>query len=105
MFCHFIDNYTMAFSFYQQAPHIIIYVASFFEYIDFFLLVFSIPFILTVTIPNKSNAFYDVEGLMQPLCLIYQVIFMRPFSPFPYRHAFEGILHLLAHLQAACEGD
>ena len=42
---------------------------------------------------------------MQPLCLIYQDISLQPFSPFPYRHAFEGILHLLAHLQAAGEGD
>ena len=47
----------------------------------------------------------DSEGLMQPLCLIYQDISLQPFSPFPYRHPFEGILHLLAHLQAACEGE
>lgn len=31
---------------------------------------------------------------MQPLCLIYQDISLQPFSPFPYRHPFEGVLHL-----------
>ena len=61
-----------------------------------------------MTIGTKQNiciGFYDTEGLTQPLCLIYQAISLHPFSPFPYRHSLEGILHLLAHLQTVCEGD